>query len=235
MGISEVDPAQEVLDLLKIASERDKQTLVGPSSLGNPCTYCLAQEMAHGPRPQSKYWMGARIGTAIHHELEGLILKHRPETQPETRVVVGEIPGYGVIKGTADWYAEPDLNDFKTTTRDKAAWLKRAFEEEPHDLEPSKITEARLKLATYWYQTSLYAKGLEDTGKRVERLNLIFINRDGKEDSDVWSLSREYDRALAEKALTRATNLWNYIREGNDIEALPSAKGCWPCGVEGRV
>lgn len=226
-----------MLDLLKIASERDLQKTVGPSSLGSPCTYCLANQMVHGESGPGRYWLGARIGTAIHHELEALVIEHRPETKPEEKVVVGDVPGYGVIKGTLDWRVPVHhrVRDFKTTTREKSVWLKRAHVEEPDDLEVSKITEARFKLASYWNQTHLYAKGIEDAGEKVEGIDIIFINRDGKEDKDVWSLSMEYDRTIAEKVLDRAARLWAYLSEGGDIEALKSAKGCYPCTVDGRV
>lgn len=228
-------PAEEVLALLKVASERDLQQTVGPSSLGTPCTYCLAVQMMHGERGLNRYWLGARIGTAIHHELEQLVIEHRPETKPETRVVVGEVPGYGVIKGTADWSVPGRVRDFKTTTRDKSIWLKRAHEEPPDDLEVSKITDARFKLASYWNQTHLYAKGIEDAGEKVEWIDIIFINRDGKEDRDVWSISREYDRSIAEAVLARAARLWEYLQDGGDIESLNSARGCYTCSVERRV
>lgn len=227
--------AQEVVDLLRIPLARDEQRLVGPSDLSNYCTYCLAKAMLKGSQNLQKYWLGARIGTAIHHEMETLVTQHRPETKPESRVTVGEIPGYGVITGTSDWLVGDDVRDFKTTTRDKLVWIKRAIQEEPDPSELSKITEARFKVETYWNQLSLYGLGVENAGEVVSTLTLIFICRDGKTSDDVWSKSLPYDRSRAEKVLDRAQRLWEYLSSGEDIEDLVSHESCYTCSVEGRM
>jgi hypothetical protein len=228
--------AQEVLALLKRPSDRDQQVTVGPSSLGNLCTYCLAHEMlATEASVLGKYWLGARIGTAIHLDLEQQVKKYRPETEPEQRVTIGNVKGYGVIKGTADWFVEPDVRDFKTTTQDKLRFIKRAIAEPPDQFELSKVTEARFKVEGYWNQAHLYAYGLAQTGRRVETCTLIFICRDGKTDDDIWSHSIPYERERAEKVLDRASRLWEYLSHGGDPEELSSRAGCYTCTVEGRV
>lgn len=230
----------EVLELLKRPSDRDQQRLVGASNLSNMCTYCLARDMLSTfdtewePTP-SRYWMGARIGTAIHETLEKEILARRPETQPEYRVTLGEIPGYGLIKSTTDWYVEPDARDFKTTTKAKLPHIKDALTLEPSPYDLSKVIEARHKVAGYKNQLDLYGMGLENAGLRVETCTIIFICRDGSNDNDIWDWTQEYSRERAEIVWNRAVKLWQYLEDGGSIENLKSAEACYPCNVEGRV
>lgn len=224
----------ETLALLKRPSERDQQRLVGASNISNPCTFCLGQDMLGAPEGVNRFWMGARIGTAIHETLEKEILAHRPETQPEYRVTIGEIPGYGLIKSTTDWYVEPDARDFKTTTKAKLEMIKRALLDPPDEFDLSKVIEARHKTNGYKNQLDLYGMGLENAGFKVETCTIIFICRDGSTDNDIWDWSQEYSRERAETIFDRAKRLWQYLEEGNDPQALKSAQGCYPCMVEGR-
>ena len=94
-----------LLEMLKRPTARDKQRLIGPSSLGNPCDYCLAQELLEGAsdedvEPEDRpYWLGAVLGTATHMLLEDRVPKG---CKAESRVTIGEIPGYGVVSGSTD-------------------------------------------------------------------------------------------------------------------------------------
>lgn len=167
--------------------------------------------------------------------MENLVIEHRPETEPEKRVYICTIEGYGEIWGTSDWLVTSDVRDFKTTTRDKLVFIKRAIEDEPDEFDLSKVVDARFKVAGYWNQGLLYGYGMEQLGHEVKTITLIFICRDGKTDDDIWASSIEYSREAAEKVIDRARRLWQYVSEGNDIEALRSAKGCYTCTTEGRV
>lgn len=171
----------------------------------------------------------------IHAGMEEVIRENYPEALVEERVTIGEIPGYGVITGSCDLFLDEEVTDWKTTTRDKLTFYRRAERDEPEPTELSKITEARSTLARYFFQTNLYGLGWENAGYTVERVSIVFLCRDGKEDKDIWSTSRPYDRDVALKVLDRASRLWSYIQEGNDIEALTSHSSCWPCSTEGRT
>lgn len=223
---------REVLTALKKPSDRDRQRLVGPSNLSNACSYCLAKDMLGVPEGNKRYWVGAKFGSMIHAGMEELF---RERGLVEQRVTVGEIPGYGVITGSCDLFVDNTVVDWKTTTREKLTFYRRAEADEPDDTELSKITEARATLARYFFQTNLYGLGMENAGHTVERVSVVFLCRDGKTDDDIWSASRPYDRDVALKVLDRASRLWEYLQEGNDIEALTSHPACYPCGVEGRV
>lgn len=233
-GITLID-TNSVLGLLKQETERDKQRLVGPSNLSNPCTFCLGKDMTGSPEPRSRYWMGAVVGTMMHADMERRVRERLPGALVEQRVTVGDIPGYGTIKGSCDLYLDGQVLDWKSTTRDKLTFYRRAYQEEPDPLEVTKISDARMTLARYWNQTHLYGLGMENAGLPVHTLTVAFLCRDGKEDRDVWSVSREYDRSIAEKVLTRASRLWEYLQDGGGIESLNSARGCYTCSTERRV
>jgi hypothetical protein len=232
--------SKQLLEMLKAPLERDLQALVGPSSLCSECSYCLAQEMLGNDRGLGTYWLGARIGTCVHHELEALLPLHRPDDLSERRVRVGEIPGYGEIYGTADWTVGGDVRDLKTTTKEKLKWIKAAIlDEEP--LKPytktdlSKLAGAKLKVGDYFRQAQLYGKGFADEGREVKSVTLVFICRDGTTDDDVWDWPMTYDPAVAEAVLDRASRLWYYLQDGEDAEVLNSAPGCFTCSMEGRI
>lgn len=232
--------SKDLLELLKVPLERDLQKLVGPSSLGNPCSYCLAQDMLGNNRDLGTYWMGARVGTCVHHELERLLLQHRPDDLSERRVRVGDVEGYGTIYGTVDWTVRWNVRDLKTTTKEKLKYLKMAILDEvatkpPTKTELSKVTDAKFKVAGYKNQLQQYAKGLENEGHEVRTVTLVFICRDGTNDEDVWDYTWDYDPNVADTVLDRASRLWYYLQSGEDPELLNSAPGCYPCSRDGRL
>lgn len=230
--VSEYSVADEIRAILKAPSERDLQKLVGPSDLSDPCAYCLGQKMIQAPEGAHKYWVGARIGTAIHRELEEVVPLHRPGWVPESRVVVGEIPGYGVIYGTCDLFVpeRQRVVDYKTTTRNKMLLYQRA-QEEPSPYDTEAVAKARSTLNRYLYQAMLYAKGKIAEGIPVKDIEIVFICRDGKTDTDIWSPEPfRYDEAAAQRVLDRAQRVWEH-----DKDDLPSDKHCFVCTMSGRV
>ncbi len=231
---------ETVLDLLREETERDKQRLVGASNLSNPCTRCLAQDMAgmlHDDlevAPRGNYYLGAVIGTAIHALLEERADEDRGiNLLPEHRVIIGEIPGYGVLKSTSDLYVK-DLAasvDYKTTTREKLGKYRTAVQLPPTDLDTEVIVKSRLTLQQYDVQLNLYGKGMEDAGFPVETVNIVFICRDAKTEADVWVYSQPYRREIAERALTRAKKIWDALVSGKELDTFKSHHLCYRCNV----
>ena len=223
-----------VTDLLTVTSERDKQRLVGASQIGNPCDFCLGGAMlAHGQR-RNAYWMGARIGTAIHAALEEEAEKHTDRPREgrfnalkgaliETKITLGTIPGYGTIKSKPDLLlTEHDhLVDYKTTTKAKLAKMK-ATNSVP---------------IQYVYQQQLYAWGLNNSGYKVKTCSLVFICRDGTNENDIWVHSFDYDESKAISAWTRLEAIWKYLTDNNqDTSGLTSHPECWYCvNMLGRI
>ena len=76
MTLEDTQVKRLTLDLLKSPSERDQQRKVGASQISNPCDYCLGRALKGGPSEPNKWWLGARIGTAIHNALEAEEKKH---------------------------------------------------------------------------------------------------------------------------------------------------------------
>lgn len=215
------------LDLFKNPGERDLQKKIGASEIGNPCDYCLGNRLLNTPKASSKYWLGAKIGTAIHREAEFEAAKHlvtpeRPEFQVlqgakiEEKILLGTIDGYGDIHSRVDLAltTHPNLIDWKTST-------------------PAKVKKYKLDGVPmqYVYQQNLYGWGLNKAGIRIERLDLVFINRDGLTDDDFWVWSMPYDESLALKAWDRLELIWKYLEAGHDVETLKSHPDCYYCSV----
>jgi hypothetical protein len=224
-----------ILDLLKAKSERDGQRLVGPSEIGNPCLHCLANRMLEstgGPTKEpGKYWLGAKIGTAIHAELEQEERKHVADGEGkfkplkdaliESPIVLHTIVGYGTIKAKPDLVLVHDqhLIDHKTTSKTKLQHYKL-------DGVPQQ----------YVIQQNLYAYGLNRSGVPIKRISLSFINREGASDNDINIFSFDYDEKIAVDALDRLQSLWDDLQTGKTPDDLPSDPLCYYCSrVIGRV
>ncbi len=229
MPLIDSEIKQLILDLLKNPGERDMQTLVGASQIGNPCDFCLGRALK-GTEPKlfSKYWLGAKLGTALHRELEHEEIKHietaeRAEfkvlegARIEQSIVLGTIEGYGEIRSKPDLVivGEAHLVDHKSSTRKKVALYKK---------------ENRVPIQ-YIYQQHLYAWGLSKMGINIERISLVFVNRDGTGDDDIWVYSFNYDESMALQAWNRLIALWDFVGSGNDINKLKSNEDCYVCNV----
>lgn len=230
-----VTPREHVLSILKGQTDRDRQVSIGASNLSNGCTYCLAKDMKAIAENSNTYYLGAKIGTAIHEYLDN----HNPTPTTvlgEQKLVVGTIEGYGTVKSSTDAYFvdENICADWKTTTRDKLKFIKMAVQDEPNEYEVTKVRDARAKVAAYQRQVWLYSRGLELAGHPVRGCAIVFICRDGLTDADVWEFPFPYDREAADKVLARGQNLWQYLESGKDIEELTSSPSCWACSVNGR-
>jgi hypothetical protein len=227
MPLEDVEVKQLVLDLFKNPSERDKQSLIGASEIGNPCDYCLATRLqgTGGNGGAGLYWLGARLGTAMHETLEKEAAKHviEPENyrftalkgaRIEEKITLGEIPGYGVIKSKPDLVlpSAGHLLDYKSTKRTKLSGYRL-------DGVPEQ----------YVIQQSLYAWGLGKQGIRIDRISLVFVNRDGASDSDVQIISWDYDEKVALRAWDRLNRAWKWLQDGGDPATLDSHPECYVC------
>jgi hypothetical protein len=216
-----------MLDLLKTQKARDRQTTIGASAIGDPCAYCLARHLSDGSSSIGQYWLGAKIGDAIHMLMELEAQKHVGGgtdakfksligARLEESVFIGTIPGYGDVNSTPDLYltAEKHLVDYKTSKR-------------------SKIDEYRLNpdaLPTrYLYQIMLYGRALVAMGYPVEKVSFVFIARDGTSDRDVTVISFDYDETLADEAWNRVVLAYEWLQDGGDIDTLESDPHCYVC------
>lgn len=197
-----------ILEITK-GTERDKQKRVGPSGIGNPCPRCLGRELL-GVESEREFSLYPWIGTAVHFYLEHTSF---PDAKHELKLEVGEVPGYGTIKGTTDIYFpnEGIIGDWKIVG------LK-------------KIKEYRVKgvPTQYRYQAMMYARGCELAGMVVESIAIIFIPRDSGNVNDIWIYEEEYQPEMAEAALARAGVIYELAKK-DGWESLPSDDDCWTC------
>lgn len=228
------DATEIVLELLKRPTERDKQVKVGASNFSRLCARCLADDLTAGQESEvydSPYWAGAVIGTAIHNLLESRVQEMYPDWLPEQKLILGQLPGYGVVKSTTDLYIPEDrhLIDFKTTSKKKLVFIREALTTEGNKYDISDVAEARYKVAGYLNQVMSYGRGLTLAGHVVESVSLVFICRDGVGDKDIWSHTVPYDSEQAEAVWDRLERLWEWLQEGNSPEDLDSHPQCWTC------
>lgn len=219
------------VDLFKQKSDRDKQHKVGASNISNPCTRHLAHDLMGTPQPESKYWMGAKIGTAIHSLLELGISNSDDDIFAdaivERKITLGELDNYGVISSKPDLVLPSvhHLIDWKTTSRAKVKKLQNLVDGVKDD-EESKYT-----LQKYIGQTMLYAWGMNKAGTPVDRATLVFINRDGTYENDIWTYTVEYDESIAVALWDRLVSLWNELQNGSHPDSYAPNKHCFNCAV----
>lgn len=201
-----------VMDQITKGTERDKQKRIGPSGIGNPCPKCLGRELM-GESEERDFSMYPWIGTAVHYYMEHSTF---PDAQHELKLEVGEIPGYGIVKGTTDIYF-PDLHIIGDW---KIVGLK-------------KIKQYRVQGVplVYRYQAQLYARGCKLAGLPVDSIAIIFIPRDSGNVQDIWIHEEAVQPEMADAALARAGKIYAIAQE-QGWESLPSDDDCYECNMK---
>lgn len=219
------------LSLLKQESDRDRQKKIGASDFSDPCDYHLAKKLLGIPEAPFKYWLGAKIGTATHSFLEDAISKSDlPEmvsAAVEQKIFLGVLEGYGEIHSKPDLVLVDDrhLVDWKTSTRDKTRKYQRVVFGESQD------AGVMYNLQKYYTQAQIYAWGLAKAGTPIDTCSLVFINRDGTTDSDIWSYTFEYEEQHAEMAWKRLEAIWANLGINPDPEQFTRQEQCFKCKV----
>jgi hypothetical protein len=226
---------QEItLSLLKQQSERDSQKKIGASDFSDPCSYHLAKKLLGVPELPAKYWLGAKVGTAIHSLLEDAIdkadLSELPElegAEVEKKIHLGELEGYGEIKSKPDFALVKDkhLIDWKTSTRDKTKKMQKTLFEEKAD--PAVL----YTIQKYFTQVQIYAWGLNRAGIEIDGCSLVFINRDGTTDYDVWSYTFDYSEEYAVSTWNRLEEIWRSLQNDPSPEQFDRHPECFKCKV----
>lgn len=219
------------IGLFKQRSDRDKQHKVGASNISNPCTKHLAHDLLGTPEAEFKYWMGGKIGTAIHSFLESAIEQSDSDLFDgcvvEEKITLGEIPGYGIVNSKPDLVL-PNSNhliDWKTTSRAKVKKLQNLVDGIKED------AESLHTIQKYVGQAQLYAWGLNQAGTKIDRSTLVFINRDGTYENDIWTYTFEYDESIAVALWNRVTTLWQELQDGAHPDNYPSDPHCFKCNI----
>lgn len=193
------------------------QVRVGPSSLGNPCPRCLGRELtAEGDSFDNDFSLYPWLGTAVHAYLERKVFQ-TPEFMHEQKLYVGDVEGYGPIKGTADLvrYVKDEHDNYVLDW--KIVGIKKI-----------KTYRVNGPPTQYRYQAMLYGRGCALAGFPVDSVAICFIPRDSGNVNDIFIHEEAYQEEMAVAALARAAEIHKLaLLEG--WEELPSDDGCWTC------
>lgn len=223
------------ISLLNTRTERDGQKKVGASQISNPCTKHLAMAVAGYEQQPSKYWLGGKVGTAVHNAIENSLAQSDADevkdAMVEQKIVLGEIDGYGTISSKPDLVLPriKHLVDWKTSTRAKTKKIQQWVDGVKQD------AGTTYTMQKYIGQTQLYAWGLNKSGIEVENISLVFINRDGTNEADVVEYTFEYDESIALALWDRLVVLWEELQSGVHPESYAGHPECFECSINGLV
>jgi len=231
MSLTNTQVVDLTLGLFKQESDRDKQRKVGASQISDPCTRHLAKALLMEAEPEQKYWLGGKIGTAVHGFLESAIDRSSDsivsDAIVERKITLGEVSGYGVVSSKPDLVL-PNSNhlvDWKTSSRPKVKKLRDLVDGVKHD----KGSEYTLK--KYIGQTQLYGWGLNNAGIKVDGISLVFINREGTYENDIWVHTYEYDESIAVALWNRLIRLWDELKSGAHPDNYQPNPECYKCSI----
>lgn len=190
------------------------------------------------PGENEKTPIAPLLGTAFHLlcEKRSHDMEQEAEVLVEQPVHVGDVGGYGPIKGTLDRFDidAGEVMDWKLVSRKKMGLFEHLHREamwEGFGL-ITKLAGAA-QFLQYYIQLCLYGKGMEDLGYEVNKVTLLLLPRDATihvVESEFTALSMSYDRDLAIYALGRAGLIYKRAKESDDlITALDSAPECFYC------
>ena len=231
MSLTNTQIVDMTLGLFKQESDRDRQRKVGASQISDPCTRHLAKALLQEPEGEQKYWLGGKIGTAIHSFLESAIFSDESDILAgalvEQKINLGNVNGYGTVSSKPDLVlpASQHLVDWKTSSRAKVKKLKDLAD----GLKQESSSEYTLK--KYIGQTQLYAWGVNNSGIKVDGISLVFINRDGTYENDIWVHTYDYDESLAVALWNRLIRLWDELQNGAHPDNYPINPDCYKCSI----
>ena len=240
MLLTSTEATDRARNLLTARSKRDKQRRVGPSGLGKVCDLCLAEDLMGIKRPgeNEKTPIAPLLGTAFHLlcEKRSRDMEREAKILVEQPVHVGDVGGYGPIKGTLDRFdiLAGEVMDWKLVSLKKMQAFVRLHRKATRDgFDAITADYGAAQFLQYYIQLCLYGKGMEDQGYEVGTVTLLLLPRDATVhvvESELTALSMPYDRDLAIYALGRAGLIYKKSRESDDlITALDSAPECFYC------
>lgn len=182
---------------------RGHQVQIGPSEIGDPCSRRLAYRLAGiAPCNQPDNWP-AIVGTATHSWLQQAV-EHSSSAEEFITEATLSIDQF--VEGHSDlyWRSQATVIDWKTMGPDK---IKKARKDGPD--------------AGYVIQAHIYGYGFEQAGYPVKKVALACLSRAGwLRDMYIWYA--DYDRSIAEAALTR---LYDLARVVLDLGVLNESHG----------
>lgn len=190
------------------------------------------------PGENEKTPIAPLLGTAFHLlcEKRSHDMEREAEVLVEQPVHVGDVGGYGPIKGTLDRFdiAAEEVMDWKLVSLKKRDTFLRLYRKSQRDGFDAIVADyGAAQFLQYYIQLCLYGKGMEDQGYDVNTVTLLLLPRDATihvVESELTALRMPFDRDLAIYALGRAGLINKKARESNDlITTLDSAPECFYC------
>lgn len=226
-------------------TERDEQSMVGPSELGQPCDRCLGMALTRAYpeyRPQGtvlpprSFSLKAWNGTAVHAALEKSLerrLQHmadkdfaargcRVHLWIEEKLPIHHLEGYGTIHGHVDLI----LSVFDG--EGNLVYL-AVIDHKTTDKDKLKLYRADRVPDPYAFQVNLYGLGVHKArGRAPDDVGLHFIPRDLNDPDAIWVCFAPYRPEAAEMALDRAARVWSRVR-AYELDSLESSPECFSC------
>jgi len=167
---------------------RSKQVAIGPSEIGDPCDRRIGYRIA-GVEPCNTGFdpWPAIVGTAVHHWLDNAVQEWMSSTKQEEWSTETTLHLNEFVEGHSDLYnfQYQAVIDWKTAGPDVMKKVRA------HGPSPG-----------YQIQTHIYGYMFEQYKVPVRKVALVFLPRAGwLKDMFVWST--DYDRSVAEEALSR--------------------------------
>ena len=190
------------------------------------------------PGENEKTPIAPLLGTAFHLlcEKRSHDMEQESEVLVEQPVHVGDVGGYGPIKGTLDRFdiGAGEVMDWKLVSLKKRDAFKRLYRKSQRDGFDAIVEDyGAAQFLQYYIQLCLYGKGMEDQGYDVNNVTLLLLPRDAAihvVESELTALSMPYDRDLAIYALGRAGLIYKKAKESDDlITTLDNATECFYC------
>lgn len=190
------------------------------------------------PGENEKTPVAPLLGTAFHLlcEKRSRDMEREAEVLVELPVHVGDVGGYGPIKGTLDRFdiEAGEVMDWKLVSLKKRDAFMRLYRKSQRDGFDAIVEDyGAAQFLQYYIQLCLYGKSMEDLGYEVSNVTLLLLPRDATVhvvESELTALSMPYDRDLAIYALGRAGLIYKKARESDDlITDLDSAPECFYC------
>lgn len=200
---------EDVIEVIRWAaahSRRSQQVTLGCSEVGHECDLRLAYKIA-GMRPtgfSNDPWP-AVVGTSIHSWMEQAIADYQAVHGVADWLTEMEVLPSPIVKGHTDLYDATRflVLDWKFPSPDN---LRKMRDEGPPQ--------------QYKIQVMLYGKGHVEAGRRVDRVGIVGLGRQGwLKDMYVWTTP--YDPSVADEALARIYRIGQQLVD-LDVLANPS-------------
>lgn len=206
-----------VIKEITVGTERDRQRRAGPSNISNTCPKCVGQSLA-GVADDRDFSLYPWLGTAVHEYLENNCFQGG-DAHRELKLVCGEVPKYGTIKGTTDLLLFDPVTQTWTVVDYKIVGLKKI---------KSYIVNGPPE--NYRYQTQIYGTGCVVAGFEVANVAICFIPRDSGNVNDIYIYEEAYQPEMAEAAFARAGLIYEIV-ENEGWETLPESPDCYQCNA----